>query len=445
MRKFVSRPVGYLIVGSLAMIIGLSMGVGVGYFFGGTKTANEVAVEAPQAESDDKVVSLPAAKTIVKPLPIPVPLEVPGLAPKLEEETWTAIPGSNEEAEISSAAPAPWPELAQKIEADRVRKNNEDKRQKILREIEQVQENLRRDYPERDVDALAEVEDIWPTPEELPIGVEAGDQPEQLARKPVEPNTDDVSTLEKPGSRIDRESEVWEANAVTVPDPAGKPMISIVIDDLGLNRRNTVRTIRLPGPLTLAFLTYAEDLDRQTSSAHAAGHELMVHFPMEPKNPDTDPGPNALREELSEKEIRRRLTWGLSRFKGYVGINNHMGSAFTGYAKGMAVVMDEVSKRGVLFLDSMTTQRSTGRMTAGQAGVPFVARDVFLDNEIDARNIGLRLAEVEKVARAQGHAIAIGHPHGATIEALASWLPHLEKAGFVLVPVSMIIKHRRGS
>ena len=256
---------------------------------------------------------------------------------------------------------------------------------------------------------------------------------------------DEDPVVEDPGSRIDRESEVWEENAVSVPDPAGKPMISIVIDDLGLNRRNTVRTIRLPGPLTLAFLTYADDLERQTSSAHAAGHELMVHFPMEPKNPDTDPGPNALREGLSEKEIRRRLTWGLSRFKGYVGINNHMGSAFTGYAKGMAVVMDEVSKRGVLFLDSVTTQRSTGRQAAAQAGVPFVTRDVFLDNEIDARNIGLRLAEVEKVARAKGHAVAIGHPHGATIEALANWLPHLEKAGFVLVPVSMIIKHRRGT
>ncbi|MBT4019764.1 MAG: divergent polysaccharide deacetylase family protein, partial [Alphaproteobacteria bacterium] len=60
-------------------------------------------------------------------------------------------------------------------------------------------------------------------------------------------------------------------------------------------------------------------------------------------------------------------------------------------------------------------------------------------------HIGQRLAEVEKIARAQGHAVAIGHPHGATIEALANWLPHLEKAGFVLVPVSMIIKHRRGA
>ena len=195
----------------------------------------------------------------------------------------------------------------------------------------------------------------------------------------------------------------------------------------------------------MAFLTYAEDLERQTGSAHAAGHELMVHFPMQPKNPEADTGPNALRLGLSEKELRRRLAWGLSRFKGYVGINNHMGSAFTGNAAGMAIVMDEMRQRGVLYLDSVTTQKSAGYLTAGQAGVPFIARDVFLDNEIDANSIDKRLAEVEQIARRQGHAIAIGHPHGATIEALARWLPKLEDAGFVLVPVSMIIKHRRGA
>jgi uncharacterized protein len=403
MMNFVSRPVGYLIVGSLAMIFGLSTGVGIGYFFGGAKPETVTVIEKP-VSIDDKLVSLIKPKPAITPLPIPLPSEVPAVS---DSDSWTAIPADEEKTAISSDAPAPWPELAKKIEAERAR----------MKTAGEIQKAIKNPEPN-----IVEWADITLLEDDLAV-----------------PNK------ETAGKRIDRESAVWEANSVTVPDPAGKPMISIVIDDLGLNRRNTVRTIRLPGPLTLAFLTYAEDLERQTSSAHAAGHELMVHFPMEPKNPETDPGPNALREGLSEKEIRRRLTWGLSRFKGYVGINNHMGSAFTGYSPGMAIVMQEVRKRGVLFLDSLTTQNSTGRKTASQAGVPFVARDVFLDNEIDARHIDQRLAEVEQVARTQGHAIAIGHPHNATIDALARWLPHLEKAGFVIVPVSMIIKHRRGA
>jgi polysaccharide deacetylase 2 family uncharacterized protein YibQ len=413
MRNFVSRPVGYLIVGGMAMLFGLSTGVGIGYFFGGAEPTAEIVEVSPPVK-DDTVVSLAQPVT---PLPIPIPEKIPAIEPVPDEDIWTAIPAAKDTQSASAKAPAPWPELVEKMEAERLATETI------------AQENLKRELAEKSaLQAAQEKEKLaW------------SQIAEQWAR--LMPEDDPEET----GARIDRESAVWEANAVTVPDPAGKPMISIVIDDLGLNRRNTVRTIRLPGPLTLAFLTYAEDLERQTSSAHAAGHELMVHFPMEPQNPDTNPGPNALREGLGEAELRRRLTWGLSRFKGYVGINNHMGSAFTGYAKGMAVVMDEVRKRDVLFLDSLTTQVSAGRKTAAQSGVPFVARDVFLDNEIDARHIGQRLAEVEKIARAQGHAVAIGHPHGATIEALANWLPHLEKAGFVLVPVSMIIKHRRGA
>jgi polysaccharide deacetylase 2 family uncharacterized protein YibQ len=237
----------------------------------------------------------------------------------------------------------------------------------------------------------------------------------------------------------------WERNAVTVRDPAGHPMIAVVIDDLGLDRRNTVRAIRLPGPLTLAFMTYAEQLGRQTSQAHAAGHELLVHFPMEPKDADFDTGPMALTRDLSDDQIRRRVRWGLDRFEGYVGVNNHMGSAFTEDARGMAIVLEEVRKRGLLFLDSITTERSVGKSLAASLGVPFAARHVFLDNVRETTAVEARLLDVERIARSQGYAIAIGHPHNATIDALNAWLPDLAAKGFALVPLSLIVKHRQGS
>jgi hypothetical protein len=49
------------------------------------------------------------------------------------------------------------------------------------------------------------------------------------------------------------------------------------------------------------------------------------------------------------------------------------------------------------------------------------------------------LSEVERVARRQGHAVAIGHPKAATIDALKEWLPTLKDKGFVLVPVSAVV------
>jgi hypothetical protein len=157
----------------------------------------------------------------------------------------------------------------------------------------------------------------------------------------------------------------WLAYAVTPPEPvAGRALIAIVIDDVGLDRANAARAIGLPGPITLSFMTYAEDLPLQAEAARRNGHELMLHVPMEPLDADEDAGPNMLGVDMATEEIRRRLALGLDRLQGYVGINNHMGSRFTRSPEGMAVVMQELRRRGLLFLDSVTIDDSVADRVA---------------------------------------------------------------------------------
>lgn len=237
---------------------------------------------------------------------------------------------------------------------------------------------------------------------------------------------------------------VWLKNALPVPKTGGRPVIAIVIDDLGVDRRRSERMAQLKGPLTLSYMTYADDVARQAHDARARGHELMVHVPMQPQSQSYDPGPEVLEVGLSAEEIRRRLDWGLSRFDGYVGINNHMGSRFTSDPAGMRVVMAELRRRGLAFIDSVTSERTVGGETARHYGVPFAARHVFLDNDQGVAHVRAQLAKTEAYARKHGAAIAIGHPHDGTIEALAGWLPGLEARGFVLVPVSTIIRMGNG-
>ncbi len=236
---------------------------------------------------------------------------------------------------------------------------------------------------------------------------------------------------------------IWQANAVPAGDPGGRPMIAIVFDDLGLNRPNTRRVIALPGPLTLSFMTYAESLESMTGKARAAGHELMVHMPMEPMDASLDPGRNVLLTGLDQDKNRRRMLWGLDRFTGYVGINNHMGSRFTSQPTGMAMVLAELKRRGLLFLDSKTAVSSVGASLASHFGVPFIERDIFIDNDPEDRDsIRRQLDRLETVARRRGAAVAIGHPHSATIEVLAPWLAGLRARGFVLVPISTLVGRR---
>ena len=272
----------------------------------------------------------------------------------------------------------------------------------------------------------------------------------QLLRKPSVGQIDsalanlDLESL-SPTGVVPQTPPTWRRHAVPVAKPFEGPVIALVIDDLGLNRPNTRRTIELPGPLTLALMTYAETLQEFADKARSNGHELLVHFPMAPRDPRYDPGPNALRAELGKEELARRLAWGLSRFEGYVGVNNHMGSGFTSSIPGMAQVMVELKARGLLYLDSLTIPGAVGAPLADRLGVPFAVRDVFIDNDHqDRAAIRRQLQQLERVALRRGAAIGIGHPHNATLEELAVWLPEVEKRGFTLVPVSALMRTPKG-
>lgn len=231
----------------------------------------------------------------------------------------------------------------------------------------------------------------------------------------------------------------WRQFAVPHPVSGEEPLIAIVIDDMGVDQRRSAQAIDLNGPLTLSFLTYARDIVKQTDRARGNGHELMLHVAMEPGSKSVDPGPNALLTELDEDELRRRLEWGFQRFNTYVGINNHMGSKFTADAKSMRVVIEEVKRRGLLFLDSRTSNKTVGAKLAREMGVPVAERNIFLDHENTVEAVNSQLKHVEKLALRNGAVIAIGHPRDATIKALKVWLKTIEEKGFKLVPLSTIV------
>lgn len=238
------------------------------------------------------------------------------------------------------------------------------------------------------------------------------------------------------------------ANAVPFERDSGRPMIAFVFDDLGIDQPRSRRALDLPAPMTMAFLPYGFHLTELVDAARRNGHEILVHVPMAPMGLGIDPGPNALHPELERAELLRRLDWNLSRFGGYVGINNHMGSRFTADAASMGTVIAELKRRGLVFMDSITTTQTKGYGLAARMGVPYAVRDVFLDHEITPEAIRGQLRRVEETARKQGWAVAIGHPHDETLATVRAWLSRPEARAFQLVPISAVIRARaegRGS
>ena len=89
-------------------------------------------------------------------------------------------------------------------------------------------------------------------------------------------------------------------------------------------------------------------------------------------------------------------------------------------------------------MDSLTSGRSVAWKLARDEHVPYAVRDVFLDNSQDEEDIMNQLALLEKHAINRRTAVAIGHPHATTINALKKWIPKAKEKGFVFVPISMI-------
>ena len=126
---------------------------------------------------------------------------------------------------------------------------------------------------------------------------------------------------------------------------------------------------------------------------------------------------------------------------GLVGINNHEGSRFTADAAALEPVMATLKARHLFFFDSRTGPESAVRTAASTAGVMTGARDIFLDDDPRPLAVSAELEMLAREARRTGAAIAIGHPHEATLKLLAQWLA--QDHGVTLVPLDEAIRLKR--
>lgn len=261
-------------------------------------------------------------------------------------------------------------------------------------------------------------------------------RPEAPSSLDITPRTVSRPSLTPPVAKRD-----WEAHAISFNLTLDGPLIAIVLDDMGIDRGRSGLVSQLPGPLTLSYLSYAEDLVAQTAAARARGHELLLHLPMEPVG-DADPGPGALLMHHDDSDLVERINFALARFPGFVGINNHMGSRFTADRDRMTVVFAALRKGGHLFLDSLTSPQTVAVDLGREMGVPVISRDVFLDDIDSEDEVWFRLLKAEHIAQMTGTAIAIGHPRDATIAVLEDWIAEQGDRTVRLAPLSAIARIR---
>jgi len=220
---------------------------------------------------------------------------------------------------------------------------------------------------------------------------------------------------------------------------SGLPRVAIIIDDMGYHPDIGRKLLALDMALTFSFLPGAPFTPELEEAAWQKGADILVHMPMQARDPAWNPGPGALYLADSPEQLRQKVRRNLSRVPHAIGCNNHMGSRFTEHADSMRLVLEVLKKRRLFFIDSYTTARSTGMDQARALGVPTARRHVFLDNVHEQEKICRQLEELVALAEKKGWAIGIGHPNQATLTALTGCRDRL-RARVRIVPVHELVR-----
>ena len=232
---------------------------------------------------------------------------------------------------------------------------------------------------------------------------------------------------------------LWLLVCVLGTASGSEARLAIIIDDLGNQWSLGQRAIRLPAAIAVAVLPHTPFGRELASEAYERGKEVLVHVPMQAEGTEIALGPGALHLGLSRREFRARLLSAVASVPYATGVNNHMGSLLTTDARIMQWLMRDLRRRELFFVDSYTTHRSMGLGMARAHRVPALKRDVFLDGDPQPASMRIQWQRLLGIADETGFAVAIAHPHPATLEFLESVLPALDGDVYTVVPLRALL------
>ena len=231
-----------------------------------------------------------------------------------------------------------------------------------------------------------------------------------------------------------------EGQLADLAQPLPDGALVLVLDDMGQKREAAEDAVALPFPVTLAVWPRAPHAQEAAALAAANRLDCLVHQPMEalprPNGHRPDPGPGVMQTNMGETELGAVLEENLRILPSAVGLNNHMGSAFTGNLGQCRVLCAMLRGRGLTVIDSATRPEPQLALAASEAGMTAVTRDVFLDTQRDEASVLKALDTAAARARTHGYALAIGHPHPETLSALRQWQ---DREGAAVVPLRRLI------
>ena len=216
--------------------------------------------------------------------------------------------------------------------------------------------------------------------------------------------------------------------------------LAIIIDDFGYTGEPIGLFTAIDRPLTFAVLPYQSHTQEAAARGLAAGHQIILHLPLEPLSASEHQEKTAITTTMSDQDIRLTVTRALDNVPGAVGVNNHQGSKATADKRVVRSILNVVKSRGLFFIDSRTSAQTVAGDMAREMKIRSFDNELFLDHSSDVNSIKQQIRIAGRIAAKDGSAVVIGHARPNTALALRELIPEMEADGIRLVFASQLVK-----
>lgn len=219
--------------------------------------------------------------------------------------------------------------------------------------------------------------------------------------------------------------------------------IAIILDDWGQSTISCKYLKEIPEPLAISILPGLRHTKDVANCAKLYNKLTMLHLPLEAlHNYDFYPPNYIIKTSMDPTLVSKIVEEDLNQLPSIEGVNNHMGSKATADRALMKVIFRIIKKKGLFFVDSMTSHYSVSAALADEMGLAYGKRDVFLDNINNRSAIAKQFVALAQKARRRGYAVAIGHDRPVTMQHLKEEITWLEHQGFEIVSIKELLKQR---
>lgn len=236
---------------------------------------------------------------------------------------------------------------------------------------------------------------------------------------------------------------VFDDDVAALPDGRGA-LIAIVIDDAGGVDGSLAEFLALPEPVTVAVIPWFDHATVHAERVHAAGREVILHLPLANEEGQQDGGFRLAGPEPADA-IDQWVQLAVDRVPYAIGANNHEGPYGSAQLPLMRNLLASLQKRGLFFLDSVTSQKTVGYAVAKSLGMPPRINNQFLDHDRTDENSRAALLHLALLASQSGTGIGIAHVyHPYLLHVLQAIGPQLRAKGYVFAPLSQVANRLQG-